>query len=220
MASKKNSSDKKSFPILPAVLIALAAAVLLTAGGFGFAATQETHDSFCASCHSQPEATFFQRSTAAQPVDLASFHTTQNVQCIGCHAGPGISGRMAAEMLGARNAMKWYTGTAVQPAPLTVAIKDKNCLKCHQEVTQRNFTPKENLSAPGGRGEGGEGGRNNHWHTFLARWQAADPNAATCVSCHPGHTTDGNPQNGFMNPQTVQAVCEACHRVLRTEDGG
>jgi predicted CXXCH cytochrome family protein len=216
----KKSRSKKPFPIVTALLLALAVAILLTAGGFGFAASQESHDPFCASCHSQPETTFYQHSTAAQPVDMASFHTTQNTQCISCHSGAGITGRMAAELLGARNAMKWYTGTAVQPAPLTVAIGDQNCLKCHQDVTQRNFSPKEQMTLPGGQGGGREGGRNNHWHEFLARWQAADPNAGTCVSCHSGHMTDGNPQNGFMNDQTVQAVCQACHQVLRTEGGG
>jgi nitrate/TMAO reductase-like tetraheme cytochrome c subunit len=220
MTRNKKSHTKKPFPVVLVLLIALAAVVLLTAGGFGFAASQETHDSFCASCHSQPETTYYQRSTAAQPVDLASYHTTQQVECINCHSGVGLTGRLAAELLGARNAMKWYTGTAVQPAPLTVSINDENCLKCHQDVTQRNFSPKENLTAPGGRGEDDEDGRNNHWHVFLARWQAADPNAATCVSCHPGHTTDGSPQSGYMNTQTVQEVCQACHQNLGREGGG
>jgi len=217
MTRTKKPPSKKALPILPALLIALAVVVLLTASGFGFAANQETHDSFCASCHSQPESTYYQRSTAAQPVDLASYHTTQNVQCINCHSGLGVTGRLAAELLGARNAMKWYTGTAVQPAPLTVAINDENCLKCHQDVTQKNFSPKENLP---GAGRGDEGGLNNHWHVFLARWQASDPNAATCVSCHPAHSTDGSSQTGYMNLQTVQDVCQACHQNLNTEGGG
>jgi len=128
---------------------------------------------------------------------------------------------MQAELLGARNALKWYTGTAVQPAVLTYPIGDENCLKCHPEVTQRNFSPKEQITVPGERGGEREDDRNNHWHEFLARWQVAAPNAATCVSCHSGHMTDGNPQNGFMNEQRVQEVCSACHQVLRKEgDGG
>jgi nitrate/TMAO reductase-like tetraheme cytochrome c subunit len=62
------------------------------------------HDQFCASCHTQPESIFFQRSTGALAVDLASFHTTQKTRCIDCHSGPGLFGRMQAELLGARNA--------------------------------------------------------------------------------------------------------------------
>lgn len=208
---------KKPFPLIPVLAIALAAAVLLTAGGFAFAASQETHDPFCASCHTQPESTFFQRSTAAQSVDLASFHTTQNTRCIDCHSGQGLSGRISAELMGAHNALLWFSGTAVQPAPLNTPISDQNCLKCHQNVTSRSFQPMELMTAPGGRGGGEREGRNNHWHTFLARWQAQSPNAATCVTCHSGHTTDVNTQNGFMSDQNVVDTCNACHQVLRRE---
>ncbi len=53
--NKKNAKQKKSFPYLPVVLALIGLGVLLTAGGFTFAATQEQHDTFCASCHTQPE---------------------------------------------------------------------------------------------------------------------------------------------------------------------
>jgi len=192
---KKPIPKRKSFPIFIAAGVALALAIVLTAGGFTFAATQEEHDTFCASCHTQPESTFFQRSTAAQPTDLASFHTTKSVRCIDCHSGVGITGRMSAELLGAHNALAWYSGTAVQPAKLTVPIRDDNCLKCHGQVTVG-------------------GGLNNHFHEFLVRWQAIDPNAGTCVSCHPGHSTDGNAQTGFQNQANTEAVCQACHSIL------
>lgn len=193
--AKKPVSQPKGFPIFVVLGAALALAIILAAGGFTFAATQEQHDTFCASCHTQPEATFFQRSIAAQPVDLASFHTTKNVQCISCHSGIGITGRMSAELLGAHNALAWYSGTAVQPAKLTVPITDDHCLKCHEQVTTA-------------------GGFNNHFHEFLVRWQAVDPNAARCVSCHSGHATDGSAQTGFLNQANTEAVCQSCHSVL------
>jgi NapC/NirT cytochrome c family, N-terminal region len=190
--------------------------VVFTAVGFTFAANQEQHDSFCASCHTQPETTFYQNSTAAQPVDLASFHTTRQTRCIDCHSGAGLLGRVRAELIGARNAAKWYSGTAVQPAVLTFPIGDGNCLKCHQAVTQRGFVPQEQITVPGSQsGEGEGGGRSGHWHQFMARWQAAAPNAGTCVSCHGGHTTGAAAQSGFMNAQNVQDTCNACHQVLR-----
>jgi nitrate/TMAO reductase-like tetraheme cytochrome c subunit len=198
----------------------VALGILLAAGGFVFAASQETHDPFCGSCHTQPESTFLQRSTDAQAVDLASYHTTQKTRCIDCHSGPGILGRMRAELLGAHNALAWYAHTAVQPAKLTVPIRDANCLKCHQAVTQRGYTPKQSVTIGGEFGRGEEEARTNHWHEFLARWQAAAPNAGTCTSCHPGHSTDGTAQTGFENTQTTQSVCEACHRVLREREGG
>jgi hypothetical protein len=125
---------------------------------------------------------------------------------------------MTAEMMGARNAVKWYTGTAVQPAVLTFAIGDKNCLKCHQDVVSRSYIPKKNLPVLGeriGRGEGeGEEAGTGHWHTFLTRWQRASASAGGCVTCHSGHLEGSTAEAGFMNEQDVRSTCEACHRVI------
>jgi hypothetical protein len=208
---------KKPSPVLPAVLIGLALVLLLTAGGFTFAASQESHDAFCASCHTQPETTFFQHSTAGAAVDLASYHTAKTTACIDCHSGQGLNGRISAELMGAMNALKWYTGTATQPAVLLYPIGDENCLKCHADVVQQRFTPKESISLAGvttsGRGEG----RNGHWHQFLSRWQAATAAAGSCTSCHSGHASGGTAQSGFMTSQPVQQTCNACHQVLRRD---
>ncbi len=218
MKSAAISKSKKRFRVIPVLIVAAIAMVVLATGGFAFAAAQESHDPFCASCHTQPESTFVQRSTST-PVDLASFHTTQNTLCIDCHSGPGVPGRMQAELMGARNAFKWFTGTAIQPAVVNYPIGDQNCLKCHQTVTQRGFAPKEQMTIPNAAASGRErAGRNNHWHELLTRWQTADPNAGTCITCHSGHATDVNMQNGFINDQNVQATCDACHRAIRRGD--
>ncbi len=99
-------------------------------------------------------------------------------------------------MLGARNAAALYTHTAQQPAPLTVAIGDGNCLKCHQDaMASLDF--------------------NNHFHAFLPRWQAVDSSAAGCVDCHSSHTTDGDAQIAYISQQQAEQVCERCHETLR-----
>jgi hypothetical protein len=203
MPKVKKIVKRKPSRLIPVLIPIAVLIVLLASSGFAFAAVQESRDIFCASCHTQPESTYYQRSLDiqsqnAQPVDLASMHQTKATRCIDCHSGAGLFGRLSAEMLGARNAALFYSGRAVQPAKLTVPIGDNNCLKCHQVVT-------------------GQTTRDNHFHGFLSRWQAADANAAGCVSCHGGHTTDGTPDTGFMNTQTVTAVCEACHAVLQGE---
>ncbi len=188
---------KKSL-LLP-ILISLAVLILLlTAGGFVYAASQETNNAFCASCHSQPETEFLQRANAPQPVDMASYHMMlKGKDCIDCHAGPGLLGRMAAEFQGALNALHWYTGTAVQPAVLVHPISDAICLKCHQNVTRDRDL-------------------NNHFHGELAKWQKADPNAGTCVTCHPGHSTAANLPASFSADQAQdQAACDACHNAIR-----
>lgn len=220
MTQELKPAGKKPSWVILVLIAAVVVVVVLTASGFAYAASQETHDPFCGSCHTQPESTFLQQATSAPAVNLASYHTTQKTRCIDCHSGQGIVGRVLAEMMGARNAFKWYTGTAVQPAVRVFPIGDGNCLKCHQPVTQRGFTPREQITLAGvSAGRGGEEGRANHWHEQLARWQATSATAGTCINCHSGHITGSSAQNGFMAGQNVQGVCEACHQVLRRGEG-
>ncbi len=174
---------------VPLALVLLSAATAVTAMQF------ENHDDFCASCHSEPEQAYFQRE-AKPSTDLASFHATKDVHCIDCHSGPGlVPGRISALTLGAKDLAAWVTGTGRQPAIHTRPIDDANCLKCHQDVTQqRSF--------------------NNHFHVFLARWQTLDKNAATCVSCHQSHQTNGEAQLAYLNRDHTVTVCQSCHQAL------
>jgi len=214
MPDENTQPKKRRFRIVYAIIALATFGVMFTVAGFTFAATQEQHDSFCASCHTQPESTFVERSIATNPTDLASFHTTQQTRCIDCHSGIGVTGRLSAELMGARNALLWYSGTAQQPAVVNFPLSDDSCLKCHSDVVQNGFTAKEQITVPGAR-SGREGsGRRNHWHTFLSRWQSVSPTSGTCISCHSGHATDGNAQSGFMVSQTVVQQCDDCHRVL------
>lgn len=163
----------------------------------------EEHDPFCASCHTEPEVTYVNRIAAAGAVDLASAHATlhhsdpqqQATRCIDCHSGPGAGGRLSAMALGARDAFRWVTGSAAQPAVQTVPIDDANCLKCHTDIAASTDF-------------------DNHSHHYLVQWQAKDANAGTCVSCHTSHTTDGNARIGFLQQQRTQAQCDACHTAL------
>jgi predicted CXXCH cytochrome family protein len=169
--------------------ILLSAATAVTAMQF------ENHDDFCASCHSQPESAYFQRE-APDATDLASFHAEKNVHCIDCHSGPGlVPGRISALTLGAKDLWAWMSGHARQPAVYTRPVDDANCLKCHQDVVQRRDF-------------------NNHFHIFLSRWQALDQNAATCVSCHQSHSTNGEAQLAFLNRIDTVQVCQSCHQSL------
>jgi nitrate/TMAO reductase-like tetraheme cytochrome c subunit len=202
MSKKTNRAvPTKKLPWLLIVVGIVVLGLLLTGGGFAFAATQEQNDAFCGSCHTQPESTFLQRSTAAKAVDLASYHTPKKVNCIDCHSGVGLGGRVSAELMGAHNALAWYTGTAVQPATLTNPIRDEACIKCHQAQTNPQLRQ-----------------RNNHFHGFLARWQATDKAAGGCVSCHSGHDTAGSAATKYENNAKVQATCNACHKVMRKDD--
>jgi nitrate/TMAO reductase-like tetraheme cytochrome c subunit len=155
----------------------------------------ENHNGFCASCHTEGEQTFFNRSIASKPVDLASIHDIKGqARCIDCHTGPGIVGRYIGLTAGATDLVSYFSGHYPQPAALEEPYPDANCLKCHADVTQKQDF-------------------NNHFHVFLSRWQAIDKNAATCVSCHLSHDTSGNIETVFLNEQTTVVVCQKCHSV-------
>jgi len=143
----------------------------------------ENHNSFCASCHTEGEQTFYDRSTASDPVDLASIHDIKGqARCIDCHTGPGIIGRYGGLMAGSTDLINFFSGHYPQPAALEEPYPDANCLKCHADIFQKQEF-------------------NNHFHVFLPRWQAIDKNAATCVSCHPSHDITGDAKIGFLNEQ-------------------
>jgi len=155
----------------------------------------ENNNSFCASCHTEPESTYVTR--AQQPAaDLASAHTAKRVACIDCHSGAGPLGRLGAMTIGAHDLAAYVSGHYTQPAPLTHSIPDVNCLKCHRDVLQnRTF--------------------DNHFHFLLSRWQTAAPKtAATCVSCHASHATDGESRLAWLNEPRTVAQCNGCHRVV------
>jgi len=134
----------------------------------------ENHNSFCASCHTEGEQTFYDRSINAPPQDLASLHDIKGqARCIDCHTGPGIIGRYRGLMAGTTHVISFASRHFPQPATLEEPFPDANCLKCHAEISQKQDF-------------------NNHFHVFLPRWQAIDKNAAICVDCHLSHDNGGS----------------------------
>ncbi len=176
-------------PVLTGALLALAAA----GGTVAYATRLENHDGFCASCHTQPESKYYDRSIAA-PMDLASAHAAKDVTCIQCHSGRGATGRLGAMVAVALpDLLAFRSGRFHNPAITTVPTGDDHCLKCHSGVeANRDF--------------------NNHFHAFLPLWQArAGRQAATCVDCHSSHVPGGDPQTAFLSQSTTGAVCQRCH---------
>ncbi len=181
----------------------LVAAIVLAVGGasaatgLAYAAHVENNDAFCASCHTQPESQFVQRSLA-QPVDLASAHAVKSIDCIQCHSGQGAIGRVSAiAAVALPDLIAFRSGRYRSPATITTAIGDDHCLKCHGDVVNRRDF-------------------NNHFHVFLRTWQSRAPkDAATCVDCHQSHVTGGLVNTSFLTESTTVAICQSCHAVLR-----
>ena len=161
-----------------------------------FTGTQlENHNSFCASCHTEGEQTFYNQSLAASAVDLASFHEIKDAsRCVDCHTGPGVMGRFWGLIAGSSDLVAFSSGHYPQPAVQEDPIPDQNCLKCHATIAQ-----KQDM--------------NNHFHVFLSKWQQSDPNAALCVGCHNGHNIKGDSKIVFLNAEDTTIICKKCHAI-------
>jgi hypothetical protein len=180
------------------LIIVLLPVVGLLAGiaGVAFSMEKETHDDFCASCHTQPEVEFYRRSVdrAALAFDLAASHAraAKSVRCIDCHGGFEPVQRINTFFtLAVWDTIKFWTGNYNQPARMHAPLPDANCIYCHREAIAKL-------------------GLDNHFHTLLA-----DPSAPRllCVACHPSHVT-GNPEERFIARRVVYPQCNACHRQM------
>lgn len=187
-------SRRTGMILLGAVFVFLVVGV----GGTAYSVNLENHDAFCASCHTQPESTYFQQSQNQTPETLASFHTGKSTRCIDCHSGSGSLGRVEGLMQGGQDLISFVSGRYHNPAITTNPISDDTCLKCHDQVAAtQDF--------------------NNHFHVFLTRWQSVDPNAARCVTCHTSHQKNPSDQ-AFLNAPAVDTICQQCHAKIR--EGG
>jgi len=195
--SKAALSARKGDPnfLVIAGLVVCALAVVVVMGGTAYALQLENHDSFCASCHTEPESRYYQQSLEKNAATLAAFHTQKSVRCIDCHSGGGVFGRAEGLSQGASDLTAYLIGHYHNPAITQNKLGDDSCTKCHAGVMSG-------------------GGFNNHFHVLLARWQSVDPNAGHCVDCHTAHPA-GDSAQGYLAVTPVQQVCQNCHAVLR-----
>ncbi|MBI3913936.1 MAG: NapC/NirT family cytochrome c [Chloroflexi bacterium] len=185
--------------ILRLFLLGFGGSILLGVGGVGGALALENQDAFCATCHTEPEVTFYQRSIQEKKVDLAAYHTAERTRCIDCHSGSGAWGRLIGLQQGAHDLAAFVSGTYRHPAITTNPIGDDTCLQCHPQTLVR----------PPGASRSGTG----HYHYFLPQWQGEDSHAARCVNCHTGHEP-GIDRLKFMQQGKVGEKCDECHTAL------
>jgi len=185
------------------IIVAVISLVVLLFGGAGVSLALENQDSFCASCHTEPETRYYQQSLATDPKTLAAFHTEEGmdgVACIDCHSGGGTFGRVEGLVQGADDLIRYVSGNYSHPATTQNPLTDDSCLKCHDWVLDPNQS-------------GSNQSKNGHYHVYLPKWHAADRNAARCVSCHTAHT-NGLVSLRFMSQGKVGQLCEDCHTAL------
>ena len=180
-----------------------ALAIFLFGGGITLAVQLENQDSFCASCHTEPETTFYSRSLE-NPSDLASSHahTELNVRCIDCHSGEGINGRISSLQQGARDLAVYLSGEFEQPATSHNPVGNEGCTKCHTPDAP-DVVSLTNIDSQ------------SHYHlaSYLMEWDLRSPQPiGTCVICHTAHDQSTSAEDHFTPP--TNQVCEDCHRDL------
>ena len=167
--------------------------IVLGVGGVAYGLSLEEHNDFCASCHTQPESTYYARAQHAPPPDLASIHLAKNVKCIDCHGGAPPVDRVAGLLQGAHDYALYLSGSYHRPALTTNPLPDANCVKCHNDLFQSRTL-------------------NNHWHYYLPPWQQAlGAQAAACIDCHISHSTAQGNVVKFVPDTKINPICQSCH---------
>jgi len=187
---------RKYFFVIIAIILSTP---LLAAGGIGVSLVLENQDSFCASCHTEPESMYYNQSIEKNPGTLAAFHAQKKTACIDCHSGGGALGRAQGLQQGADDWMLYLSGNYKKPAITSHPLGDDSCLKCHAIIAQQQRR--------GGRGT------NGHYHFYLSEWQTVDPLAAHCVTCHTAHTTELASLQ-YMTQGKVAKQCDSCHSAM------
>lgn len=177
------------------IFLGLAALV----GSVGFVSYQEQDDTFCASCHTQPETQFYQRALLAvaqqNAPDLASFHhRKKDIRCIDCHVGEGALGRAAVVSIAAWDAFKYYTRLARQPAVVVIPVQNEACTKCHLDDIRKP-------------------GFENHEHNKYFD-PKENPPVIACTHCHVTHRP-GDEKQAYQFRDAILPRCEYCHAQMR-----
>jgi hypothetical protein len=225
------------------VIAGIAFVLVLGVGGFVTASALEEHDTFCTSCHTVPETTYFNRAYVAldnpqtQVTDLATAHYHLSQQenkpafsCISCHRGDASLGqRISTLALAGRDTLIYVLGkedpTIEKEHTKEGWLPNAACVSCHTDTL---LTLK---------------GLDNHFHTHLPQAAAALANGGTlivseahqnekdrlmalglqtvntplvCSDCHQAHATLANGAAVFfMDAVRRDDACVSCHHIAQ-----
>ncbi|MFQ5419954.1 MAG: NapC/NirT family cytochrome c, partial [Anaerolineae bacterium] len=180
------------------VLLLGVAIFVLASGVYVTAVRLEANDSFCASCHVEPESTYYRASLkASAAATLAAFHAGKETRCIDCHSRRWIPGRLWAQWGGLQNVLAYRSGHYDQPSITTRPVGDSGCSKCHSDLTWVSERP-------------------GHYHSPGLRrsWRASSGPANSCQVCHPSHESNASASDSFMDEKRIEMQCDACHEAI------
>ena len=209
--------------------------IMFSGAGFATATVLEDQDTFCISCHTVPETTYYNRAYISldhplQTVtDLATahYHLSQTgnktpFACIDCHRGDQtLPARVAAIAVGAKDTLVYVAGrenTRIETVPSpteTDWLSNSACISCHAATlldTSYGFTNHFHTKLPQAaalrtsNGAAAPTGRQNQWA------QPVNNVNLQCTSCHQAHVTvaNGSAQK-YIDAQYEADACVSCH---------
>jgi nitrate/TMAO reductase-like tetraheme cytochrome c subunit len=230
---------RRIWPILAGIVFV----IVLGIGGFLTASALEEQDSFCISCHTVPETTYYNRAYFALDnpsvtvTDLATAHyhlaqqnNTAAFACISCHRGDASLGhRISTLALAGRDTLIYVLGkedpTIEKSHTKEGWLPNAACLSCHAET----LLVLEGID--------------NHFHTHLPQAATALANGGTlsvpdrlqaqkqtllsagletvntplvCSDCHQAHATLANgAASFFMDAVRRDDACVSCHHIAK-----
>ncbi|HVO42281.1 MAG TPA: NapC/NirT family cytochrome c [Aggregatilineales bacterium] len=234
------SSRRRRWPVVLAVgFIAL---IGFGGGGFLGASALEEHDTFCISCHTVPETTYYNHAyialdnPSAQVPDLATQHyllfhnKNENFACIDCHRGDSSLGqRVATLALGARDAGIYAVGredpTTGKSNISEAWLPNSACISCHTDtlLTLKGLANHYHTHLPAAADVLAKGGKlvvpdelKDQRDALLKTGLRTSNTSLTCTSCHKPHETIQNAQaNHFMSSAERNEACISCHKDTR-----
>ncbi len=189
--------------------------LILGSGSFVVASALEDQDSFCISCHTVPETTYYNRAymaldnTSAAVPDLATAHYLLSQEhgkpafaCIDCHRGDASLGnRIATIALGGRDMVIYVLGRADPTIEKTQIaegwLPNNSCIGCHTDTLLR------------------QAGLDNHYHNYLPQTAALLANGATPEAATATNGSNGA-NGGRFNSRAFRTInvnlnCTDCH---------
>lgn len=213
---------KRRFSWPLAILIIGLGGLLLSSAGFVVVTALEEQDTFCASCHTVPEITYFNRAyfaldNPAQPVpDLSTAHykaakaDNTAFKCIECHRGDaGLPHRISTLGLAAYDTLIYLTGredAAIEKQKTKSGwLANASCVGCHSETLLKLD------------------GINNHFHTYLPQAQDALGKGGVIVvgeALATARAATGEQSAPALETISVRALCSDCHQAHKALIGG
>lgn len=195
------------------VVLVMAGLFLLGGTGFVVVSSLEEHDTFCVSCHTAPEITYYNRAYYALDFpesgapDLSTAHylayqtaAKPNFKCIDCHRGDGrLPHRITAVTLGVYDLGIFLLGqddpTIEKQRTKTGWLADASCTACHTQTLLKLD------------------GINNHFHSYLSQAQAAlDHYGGTIEIGAALRAALGDSVRLRLSPVQVEIFCADCHQ--------